>query len=57
MSKLLANLFLLCAALATSLGNYWYTYGLWPQSWESFVGFGLLGIVLLLVRAGLDAEK
>lgn len=46
MEKLLACLFLLVASFFTMLGNFWFTYGIWPQSWWSFAGFALLTITI-----------
>ena len=56
MAKFLALSFLICAGIGVSLGNYWFTYGLWPKSWVSFVGWGLAGILLFGARLTLDKE-
>jgi hypothetical protein len=31
------------------LGNFWFTYGIWPRSWMAFVFFGLANITINLV--------
>ena len=47
MNKFLAALFLLVAGIALQLANFWYTFGIWPKSWWSFV-LCALGSVLLM---------
>jgi 4-hydroxybenzoate polyprenyltransferase len=56
MTKFLAQVLLIVITLAVTLGNYWYTFGLWPKSWWSFVGFGFAMILLLLIRETVDKE-
>lgn len=56
MSKFIANVALIVAGLAVALGNYWYTFGIWPRSWWAFFGFGLAMIVLMLVRQAVEKE-
>lgn len=46
MNRALSGLFLLSAATISGLGNFWFTYGIWPRSWWSFVGFSLIGSVI-----------
>lgn len=54
MSKFLAIVFLFLASYATTFGNFWFTYGIWPRSWWSFVIFSTISLTLtvlyLLVR-------
>lgn len=50
MERFLANSFLIAAGMMVMLGNMWYTYGIWPQSWVSFFGFGALAIILTAFR-------
>lgn len=57
MSKFLANVFLFIAAYATMLGNFWYTYGIWPKSWLAFVLFSGTGILLITFRLQVDRES
>lgn len=45
MEKFLAGLFLVSTGFAINLGNFWFTYGIWPHSWPSFVTFWILGLV------------
>lgn len=51
-TKLLAYVALITASFALTLVNYWYTFGLWPQSWTSFVGcwFGMTILVIVQDR-------
>lgn len=57
MTKFLANVCLIVAGLALTLGNYWYTFGLWPRSWWSFTLFGLGAIALLALREAVEKDK
>ena len=56
-SKFLARVFLSVAGLAVVLGNYWFTYGLWPKSWTSFTLFGVASIVLIALNVAIDKEQ
>lgn len=52
MTKSIALLALGVIQIGVMLANYWYTFGLWPQSWLSFLlcaGSSLL--IAALVRA------
>jgi membrane protein implicated in regulation of membrane protease activity len=51
MNELLAALFLMVSATAIMLGNFWFTYGIWPRSWWSFVVFSMLSLILQRVLA------
>lgn len=55
MEKLLASLFLIAAQFSLILGNFYFTYGLWPKSWGSFAIFIILGMIntmlLMAVRS------
>lgn len=57
MTKFIAVIALMAAQTAVSLGNYWYTFGLWPKSWVSFVGFFLATLALLALHLLIDREK
>jgi len=46
MTKVVAVLALMVAAAFVALGNYWYTFGIWPRSWWAFGGFLVLQIVI-----------
>lgn len=46
MERVFAWLFVLSAAVLCQLGNFWFTYGIWPRSWLAFVLFALIGVAL-----------
>ena len=46
MTKILALLLLTFLSLLTTMGNMWYTFGLWPQSWIAFIGFWIISVIL-----------
>jgi hypothetical protein len=54
MAKTVAVIVLMVAAGCVALGNYWYTFGLWPRSWVAFFGFLVLQII---VRETFDAIR
>jgi hypothetical protein len=56
-TQFVANVGLLLAALALTLANYWYTFGLWPRSWKSFVLCGVAGIILMAIREKVWKEQ
>lgn len=41
---------------AIALGNFWYTYGLWPLNWWAWWGFGLLLGVWIFVMILIELE-
>lgn len=41
MTKLIAVLSLSAISIGLTFGNYWFTFGLWPKSWISFVLFAV----------------
>lgn len=49
MDRVLSGLFLLAASMGSMLGNFWFTYGIWPRSWVSFAIFACISMVLLHV--------
>ncbi len=57
MTKFVANLGLVVLGLLATLGNYWFTFGLWPQSWLSFFGFGLVMMLLMVMRLFVEKDK
>ncbi len=46
MTQAIALLALTVLAIGLMLGNYWFTFGLWPQSWTSFVLFAAASLVV-----------
>lgn len=47
LANFLALMFVVVASILTGLGNFWFTYGIWPRSWWSFTGFALLALLNL----------
>jgi len=46
MTKVIALLALTVLAIGLMLGNYWFTFGLWPQSWLAFMLFAAGSLVV-----------
>jgi len=46
MTQLIAMLALIVISIGLTFGNYWFTFGLWPKSWLSFIAFGLASMIL-----------
>jgi hypothetical protein len=45
MEKFLAVVALTAIAVALGVGNFWFTFGLWPKSWASMALFSILSAV------------
>lgn len=45
MEKFLAMVFVVLLVGFTMLGNFWFTYGVWPRSWWSFAFFVVAGMI------------
>lgn len=56
MTKFLAKVMLMALLTLSSLGNYWYTFGLWPKSWFCFFGFFLLSVIIMLINQEIDRD-
>lgn len=57
MTEFVAHLGLLAMSVALQLANYWFTFGLWPQSWTSFTLCSTAYALLVAVRIGIDKDK
>ena len=57
MTRLIAWLALLTASTFHTLGNMWFTYGIWPRSWGAFFTFWIAGIALISVMQELKKEE
>jgi hypothetical protein len=55
MTRFMAYLAIILLSLLNILGNMWFTYGLWPQNWWAFFGFGVIATVVL--KSALDAVR
>lgn len=51
-----AQVAIVLGLLVTQLANYWFTYGIWPKSWISFVACGLISIMLMTLSSTLNGE-
>lgn len=56
-ARFIARMGITAATLALSLGNYWYTFGLWPKSWWSFFGYGFATLVLMVLGIMVSMEE
>ena len=56
MNRLLASAFLMVAGIGVQLGQYWYTFGLWPRSWGAFGFFTTLTILLVVLRIAQEKD-
>jgi hypothetical protein len=57
MTKTIALMSLVAIQIALSLGNYWFTFGLWPRSWASFVFFGIAYVVVVGLISVVQKDK
>jgi hypothetical protein len=57
MASGIAYILLFVLGMLTSVGNYWFTYGIWPKSWLSFVVFTGITIVLHTCLTLLNKES
>jgi hypothetical protein len=57
MERLIAILALVAAGFFIVLGNFWFTYGIWPRSWTSFTAFFCLGLANTLLLQTLRERK
>lgn len=49
MTQFIAISCLVALSVLCTLGNFWFTYGVWPRSWLAFVLFSLIGLLLMLM--------
>jgi len=57
MIRLIAATSITTLMILSTLGNFWFTYGIWPRSWGSFIGFGFINLVLVSMMAIVRKEK
>ena len=46
MTKFIAIACLMVLLTLNTLGNYWFTYGIWPRSWSALVLFTFTSVLL-----------
>lgn len=51
MNQAIALVSLIVISFGVTLGNYWYTFGLWPKSWTSFVLFAIAQLIVSIAMA------
>jgi hypothetical protein len=56
-ARFIARLMLFIAVYAISVGNFWFTFGIWPQSWAAFTLFTFLSFVVMCLGMALSAEE
>lgn len=49
MTKFVALVSLIVISAFNSLGNFYFTYGIWPKSWGAFVLFTFTGMLIFAV--------
>lgn len=58
MTKAIAIFSLVVIQIGCTLGNYWFTFGLWPRSWSWFMVFASGQIfVAWAIRAVTDSKE
>lgn len=57
MTKFIAKAFITLGIGAVSLANFWFTFGIWPKSWTSFVLCVVAQILLLALSLAVDKEN
>lgn len=57
MSKLIAILALLATSSLIMLGNFWFTFGIWPRSWIAFFAFWVLSVTNYALLTVITREK
>lgn len=56
MTKFIARTGIFAAQAAVMLSQYWFTFGLWPKSWVSFVLCAVASLTLLAFSIAIDKE-
>lgn len=49
MQSFLSSVAIVLLSSLTVLGNMWFTYGIWPRSWGSFVLFTFISYVVVIL--------
>jgi hypothetical protein len=57
MTKAIAKIALAVISLGLMLGNYWYTFGLWPRSWGAFAFFATSLLIVSLLNVAIDKDN
>lgn len=57
MTRVIALVALSVIAIALTFGNYWWTFGLWPKSWTSFVLFAVANTIVASAMSAILESK
>jgi hypothetical protein len=57
LARFIARAALASLSFLLTLGNYWFTFGLWPKSWIAFAGFWFAGLSVMAFQVILSMEK
>lgn len=55
-SRAIAGFLIIICQILVMFVNYWFTFGLWPKSWTSFVLCSISSIALLIMSQALQSE-
>jgi hypothetical protein len=56
MAKGIAMLCIIALMFLSGLGNFWFTYGIWPKSWVSFTTFSVVAMLLHMLLEVIKKE-
>jgi hypothetical protein len=56
MTQFIALVALIVLGMMSTLGNFWFTYGIWPRSWGSFALFGVINLIISMAISGVLKE-
>lgn len=57
MAKGIAYIALMVIQIGLMLGNYWFTFGLWPVSWGAFTFFSVATLLVAFAHLALKEDK
>ena len=57
MTKAVALFGLTAVSFAATLGNFWFTFGLWPKSWSSFALFFAISVTTTMLYRAVMEDK
>lgn len=57
LTQLIALLALTTLGIMTTLGSYWFVFGLWPQSWLAFLFFGCAHLLITGLITTVSKQK
>lgn len=56
-AKLIAFLLIVVLQFVVSGANYWYTFGIWPKSWLSFILCAMASMTLTGLAQAVSTSK